>query len=198
MSGRKAFRGMAPEGYRIRMMEPGEAEALRRIDAAAGRLLVEAGHIASADPVPLDRFVPFLLRHEVFVAQEKGGGPVGFAAAADLASLLDPGGGDGEGGDGEGAGCYWLSEMSVDPAHGRRGVGSALLAAVERRAGWFFHRAVGLSTARGVAFNESFYARRGFLSVLPDDLTPALRQRFMAELPAGVSPDRRCVMIRWL
>ncbi|WP_062208768.1 GNAT family N-acetyltransferase [Aureimonas sp. AU12] len=193
MSGRKAFKGMAPQGYRIRMMEPGEAEALQRIDAAAGRLLVEAGHIASADPVPLDRFVPFLLRHEIFVAEEKGGGPVGFAAAADLASIAGAGGEDGEG-----AGCYWLSELSVDPAHGRRGVGSALLAAVERRAGWFFHRAVGLSTARGVAFNELFYAKRGFLSVSPDDLTPALHQRFMAELPEGVSPDRRCVMIRWL
>lgn len=114
MSGRKAFKGMAPQGYRIRMMEPGEAEALQRIDAAAGRLLVEAGHIASADPVPLDRFVPFLLRHEIFVAEEKGGGPVGFAAAADLASIAGAGGEDGEG-----AGCYWLSELSVDPAHGR-------------------------------------------------------------------------------
>ena len=30
--GRKAFKGMAPKGYRIRMMEPGEAHALRLIE----------------------------------------------------------------------------------------------------------------------------------------------------------------------
>jgi len=195
LSGRKAFKGMAPAGMRIRMMEPGEASALQAIEHRAAQLLVEAGHLATAEPTPTARFVPFLLRHEVFVAEVKGGGPVGYAAAADLASLAVP---DDGSEDGEGAGCYWLSELSVDPAHGRRGVGSALLAAVVARAGWFFHRAVGLSTARDVAFNEPFYARRGFLKVGADDLTPALRRRLVQECPAGVSPDRRTVMIRWL
>ncbi|WP_279482775.1 GNAT family N-acetyltransferase [Aureimonas sp. SK2] len=189
MNGRKAFKGMAPEGYRIRMMEPGEAEALRDIDAAADRLLVEAGHFPDPGLPDLGRFVAFLLAREVFVAEEKGGAAVGFAAAADLAALT---------GDPAGGGCYWLSALCVDPAHGRRGLGSALLAAVVKRAEWFFHRAVGLSTARDLPFGESFYAGHRFLRVADDDLTPALLKRYEMEWPTGASPGTRTVMVRWL
>ncbi len=189
MNGRKAFRGMAPGGYRIRMMEPGEAERLRAIDAAADRLLIEAGHIPDTGPAPIERFVPFLLAHEVFVAEAKGGEAVGFAAAADLADLTkDP----------AASGCYWLSGLGVDPAHGRRGLGSALLASVVERAGWFFHRAVGLSTARGLPIGEAFYAQRRFVAVDEADLTPALRQRRDVEWPAGAPDGSRIVMVRWL
>ncbi|WP_136625081.1 GNAT family N-acetyltransferase [Aureimonas flava] len=180
---------MAPEGYRIRMMEPGEAERLRAIDAAAGRLLVEAGHVARADPPPLPDFVRFLLTHEVFVAQEKRGAPVGYAAAADLAALV---------GDPDAGGCYWLAALAVDPAHGRRGVGSALLQAVVRRAEWFFHRAVGLSTARALPIGEGFYAARRFVGVAEADLTPALLKRREMEWPSGAAPGSRAVMVRWL
>ncbi|WP_062014750.1 GNAT family N-acetyltransferase [Aureimonas sp. AU4] len=190
--GGKPFRGMAPEPYRIRMMEPGEAMRLREIDRRAGQLLVEAGHIADAEPLAPGRFVQFLLAHEVFVA-EQDGEAVGFAASVDLAEILA-----GEPEAAEGAGCTWLSALSVDPDHGRRGLGSALLTAVVARAGWFFQRAVALSTARDLAFNEGFYARRGFLAVPPADRPPALRKRFDAELPPGVDPARRTVMVRWL
>jgi len=183
---------MAPEPYRIRMMEPGEALRLREIDRRAGQLLVDAGHIADAEPLPVGRFVQFLVAHEVFVA-EQGGEPVGFAASADLSEMLL-----GEPDAAEGAGCTWLSALSVDPAHARRGIGSALLQAVVARAGWFFQRAVALSTARDLAFNEGFYAKRGFLAVPSEDRPPVLRKRFDAELPPGVDPMRRTVMVRWL
>lgn len=188
MSGRKAFKGMAPAGYRIRMMEPGEAARLLAIDTAADRLLIAAGHM-SGEPTALSAFVPFLLAHEVFVAEEKGGEAVGFAAGADLADLT---------GDPAGSGCYWLSALAVDPAHGRRGVGTALLAAVVQRAEWFFHRAVGLSTVRGLPIGEGFYGTRRFVRVADDDLTPALRQRLGLEWPTGALPGSRTVMVRWL
>ncbi len=188
MNGRKAFKGLAPAGYRIRMMEPGEAGRLLAIDAAADRLLIEAGHIADT-PTTLAVFVPFLLMHEVFVAEEKGGEAVGFAASADLSDLTrDP----------AASGCYWLSALSVDPAHGRLGLGSALLAAVVQRAEWFFHRAVGLSTARGLPFGEGFYEARRFVRVDDGDLTPALRQRLELEWPSGAPSGSRTVMVRWL
>lgn len=171
------------------MMEPGEAEALRMIDARAGRLLVEAGHLRSAEPEPLDAFTATLLRREVFVAEDDASGePVGFAAAADLGEISGAGG----------AGCYWISGLAVDPAHGRRGVGTALLGAVAARANWFFHRALGLSTARHVVFNATFYRARGFLDVPEADWTAEIRERFEAELPMGVDPADRCVMVRWL
>lgn len=189
MNGRKAFKGMAPDGYRIRMMEPGEAERLRAIDAAADRLLIEAGHIADVGPADLETFVAFLLAHEVFVTEEKGGAAVGFAAAADLAALT---------GDPSASGCYWISGLAVDPVHGRRGIGSALLAAVCRRAEWFFHRAVGLSTAGNLPFGERFYERRRFVRVADADLTPALLQRRDMEWPPGALPGSRTVMVRWL
>ncbi len=180
---------MAPDGYRIRMMEPGEAGRLRAIDAAADRLLVEAGHFPAPALPDMARFVAFLLEHEVFVAEEKDGGAVGYAASADLAALT---------GDPAAGGCYWLSALAVDPAHGRLGLGSALLAAVVARAEWFFHRAVGLSTARDLPIGEGFYGRRRFVAVPDDDLTPALRQRRDMEWPDGALPGTRTVMVRWL
>lgn len=171
----------------IRMMEPGDPGRLRAIDIAATRLLADAGWPDLPGAPPLDHYARWLLAHEVFVA-ERGGWPVGFACARDLLP-----------GPGEAAGsCFWLAELSVDPDHGRRGIGSALLEAVLERARWCFHRAVGLTTFRDVPFNAPFYARRGFLQVPRGDWTNGLAERFGAELPPGVAAETRVLMVKWL
>lgn len=137
---------LAPEGFRVRLMEPGEAEALRTIGVVSGLF----------DPaVPdLPDFVPWLLRHEVFVAETVEGTPAGFAASRDAIDL------------------YWLSGLAVDPAFKGRGVRKALLSAVVTRAGWFFHRAVGLAAAEREA---DWYRRHRFLGAGDGDLSQALR-----------------------
>lgn len=180
--GRRAFKGLAPKGYRIRVMEPGEAPELLAIERAATALLVAAGREELAgEPPLLGAFVERILAHDVFVAENKANGtPAGFALGRDLGEL------------------YWLAELSVDPAHGRRGLGTALLAAVRARAEWFFHRALGLSTYAEVPFNAPFYEARGFVRVLRKDLPPFLLERLLSETPAGALPEDRTVMVRWL
>lgn len=142
ISGRKPFRGMGPKGYRLRMMEPGEAEVLLSIRQASG----EPGE----PPPDMAEFIRLILAHEVYVAVAKRSGEVaGYAAAA-------------------GAGpVYRLVEHRVAPEHRGRGVGSALLAAVTLRARWFGHRALALCGPVGRGDDASFYRHLGFAPDLP-------------------------------
>ena len=101
---------MAPDGNRICMMEPGEAPRPITIGRAGDALLISAGRseLSNVRPPVRHDFVRILLAHEIFVAMEKRSGvPVGFAAAQDIGDLS------------------WLSEMAVDPNHGRRAIGAA-------------------------------------------------------------------------
>ena len=181
--GRKAFKGMAPKGYRIRMMEPGEAHALMTIERRAEATLIDLGKVELADaPRPdIGDFVRLLVENEVFVAEDKRSGEaVGFVAAHDLPDL------------------YWIAELSVDPAHGRRGIGRALVGAVLERACWFQHRAVGLTTYADIPIGAPFYEASGFTTIPVDDCPPWLADLRLAETPPGSDPATRCAMIRWL
>lgn len=135
------FHKMAPAGYRIRVMEPGEAPALLSIRAAA-----TAG--SGAGPRSIDPFVAWLLRHEVFVAATRAGAPVGFAAAA-----------------GEGP-RYWLTGLFVQPDQQGRGIGTALVEVVATRAGWFGHDQLALSAGPGTA---GFFERCDFRALPRQD-----------------------------
>jgi GNAT superfamily N-acetyltransferase len=168
-------------------MAPGDLAALARIEAAADRAPAEGAAKGLA------ALTPFLLRHEVFVAETERGRPVGFAAAAPLSSL-DPGDAGGEGAEG----CFWIGALRVDPAGAPAKTPAALLGAVADRARWFFCRALGIAVPREGAYGAGFYRAEGFLAVDPADWTPALRKRFDAQCPAHVLPETRCLMIRWL
>lgn len=88
-----------------------------------------------------------------------------------------------------------LEQLSVHPAHSRRGLGGRLLAAVVEVA-----RAVGadrvtLSTYADVVWNAPFYARHGWAPV--SALTPALQALRAHEVELGLDRHgRRVVMTR--
>jgi GNAT superfamily N-acetyltransferase len=89
-----------------------------------------------------------------------------------------------------------LEDMAVLPAHGRQGLGSALLEAVCE---WAFSRgfsAVTLSTFRDVAWNAPFYARRGFAVIPPSELPPELLEIVQRERKQGLSTELRVIMQR--
>ena len=95
---------------------------------------------------------------------------------------------------GEGA---HLEQLSVDPAHGRRGIGRALL-----RAGVEWAAAAGypeftLTTYRDVPWNGPFYASEGFVEIGPaDDWLVA--HGLPAEEPVMARYGTRIVMARTL
>ncbi len=165
------------------MMEPGEAQHLLAIEHRAEATLVALGksELADAPGRAIGEFVAFVVEHEVFVAAEKHSGEaVGFVAARDFEDL------------------YWISELSVDPDHQRRGVGRSLVSAVLERARWFQHRAVGLTTYADIPVGAPFYRRSGFAAVPDADCPLWLRARKQAETPPGSCETTRSVMIRWL
>lgn len=77
-------------------------------------------------------------------------------------------------------GAAHLEQLSVDPAFGRRGVGTALVRACCDWAVRHDHAELTLTTFAQVPFNAPFYARLGF-SVVDDAVLPphlaALRRR---------------------
>jgi GNAT superfamily N-acetyltransferase len=89
-----------------------------------------------------------------------------------------------------------LEEIDVLPAHGRQGLGSALLEAVCE---WAYSRgfsAVTLSTFRDVAWNAPFFTRRGFALIPPAELPPELIEIVQREAKQGLRTDLRVVMQR--
>jgi ribosomal protein S18 acetylase RimI-like enzyme len=68
-----------------------------------------------------------------------------------------------------------LGQISVATAHGRRGVGDALLRAVIERARAEGEGSIVLNTQRDVPWNEAWFARRGFAAVAPEHCGEGLR-----------------------
>jgi 4-diphosphocytidyl-2-C-methyl-D-erythritol kinase len=136
---------------RIARAEPAQVEALCAIERAAIGLF--RGHPAwpfyVAMPVPPDLLEVAIARGLVWVALDDTAEPVGFVW------LDDEVGGD----------AIAIAELDVLPAHGRRGIGAALLehaCAWARAAGY---RRVDLGTLADVPWNAPFYARHGFVAV---------------------------------
>lgn len=81
-----------------------------------------------------------------------------------------------------------LAELDVLPNHGRRGVGTALVQAVEGWARSNGFSEITLTTYRDLPWNAPFYARMGF-TVVPDTEWDAdMRDRFEEE--AGLDSER--------
>jgi GNAT superfamily N-acetyltransferase len=108
-----------------------------------------------------------------------GDRPVGFAHV----ELLEPN-------------AAHLEEIDVHPDHGRRGLGSRLVAEVCSWARKRGYGAVTLTTFRDVPWNMPFYARLGFEEISAAALTPALRAVLQDEARRGLDPARRVAM-RW-
>ena len=170
-----------PPVYLIRSVMPQDDERLVAVENAAGRLFAAHGYPQIAedgfeDAAQLRRT---LSGGDMFVAVDAGDLPVGFASTRALQGYLH------------------LRELSVDPAHGRRGLGRALVGAVIAAAQGAGHRGVSLSTFRSVPFNQPFYESLGFRELMPGDAPQVLVSAYQAEIPRGIDPAER-VLMRYL
>jgi GNAT superfamily N-acetyltransferase len=168
------------EGYSLRRRRLEDDPALLLVENRAVQLLRAHGYGNVADsPIPDVAWLRIMIgEQDVWVAADANDAAVGFAVAGPLAGFLH------------------LRELSVDPAHGQKGLGRALVLAVHDAA-----RAAGLAgttltTFRDVPFNAPFYQRLGFAE-LPLSAAPELLvEAFLAEVPEGVSRDKRVLMVR--
>ncbi len=106
-----------------------------------------------------------------------GGTPVGFALVKMLAADLPH-----------------LEEVDVEPSHGRRGVGSALVRAVCDWAAASSYSTLTLTTFRAVPWNLPFYTRLGFVELPIDLLSVELASVISEEARRGLAADTRVVM----
>lgn len=172
-----------PPGYRIRPRRAEDDAALLGIENRATALFRDHGYPALADdPLPgVEDLHRLFAGNRVWVAaREADNEPAGYAVAGGLAGFLH------------------LRELSVDPAHGRRGLGAALVLAVLEAAREAGLAGVSLSTFRFVPFNRPFYARLGFSELPLAAAAPGLRDAFRRELPQGIDPKERLLMVRRL
>ena len=165
------------ERYAIVEARPEHVPALARIERAAGQLLA-AYAPASVLAATIDEV-------ELHEAQAEGrlwvalleDAPVGFALVIMLTDTAPH-----------------LEEIDVDPVHGRRGVGAALVRAVCEWASRRGHREVTLTTFREPPWNMPFYARLGFEEMPAEQWTAELAAIVRDEAARGLDPKRRVAM----
>ena len=93
------------------------------------------------------------------------------------------------------SGLAHLEELDVHPDHGRRGLGSKLVAEVCKWVKARGYQALTLTTFREPPFNMPFYRRRGFNELAPEAFTADLRNIVDHETRRGLDPEKRVVMI---
>lgn len=142
----------------IRAPRRDELEALVEIERRAGALFATVGmpEIAHDDPGSDAELEPFRASGRAWVAVDADDRPIAYL----ISSVVD--------------GCAHVEQVSVAPAHARRGLGAALvdrLAAVAAAEG---RPALTLTTFRDVPWNAPYYERLGFRVVAPADQGPEL------------------------
>lgn len=163
--------------YEIRHAASQDFPHFGAIESAAATLFAEAGlpEIASHEPTDLEFIEAIARAGNVFVATD-GHEPVGFILAAPLDRHMH------------------IYELSVHPAHGKRGLGRKLVEAVCNYARDNGFAAVTLSTFRDLPWNGPFYASCGFREIPRHEWTPALLLAHYREEDLGLPLERRCFM----
>jgi GNAT superfamily N-acetyltransferase len=163
----------------IRPPRPDELELLRDIERAAGVLFAQVGlgDVAENEPESVEALGAYLRAGRAWVVTDDDV-PVGYA----VVDLVD--------------GCAHLEQISVQPDHGGRGLGAALLEHVCEWARQQGYRSITLTTFADIAWNAPFYAKHGFRILTDADLGSELAARRAYEATLGLDPNRRVCMRR--
>jgi GNAT superfamily N-acetyltransferase len=142
----------------IRPPRRDELAALVAIERDAGALFITIGmpEIAYDDPGTVPELEPFRAGGHAWVAVDPDDRPIAYLISA----VVD--------------GCAHVEQVSVARAHGRRGLGAALVDHLGAVAAAEGRPAVTLTTFRDVPWNAPYYERLGFRVVAPADQGPEL------------------------
>lgn len=169
-----------PQGYQLRLAKQGDIPALIAADRAASELFRPTGLVPNMgtvpESVPADTLSQSIDDGLVIVITDERG-PVGFS----LTQLRLP--------------TLYLDQLSVDPAHGRKGLGRGLVIATFALAESRGAKDVTLSTFRDLPWNGPFYKKMGFREIPRAKLTD-----WMVEIEAiqaeTLDVTKRCFMRR--
>jgi ribosomal protein S18 acetylase RimI-like enzyme len=169
-------------GYTIRSARAEELPLLAQIERSAAALFLDTPYafLANDEPLSLDFVRQRFQVGQVWVAVDPQNVVVGFAITRELDDTI------------------YLQEMDVAPAHGRRGLGSALVETVCTWAQLQGYSAISLSTFRDLAWNAPFYSKLGFQILDESELTMGFQQFRRQEKEAGLPISERVIMSREL
>ena len=165
----------APADVTIRPARPSDLRHLAAVEDSGGPLFAAAfgDDIAPVLLSPAPSGSDRALRPGFLLVAVVDGRVVGFAHVLDI------------------EGHAHLEQLSVAPEHGRRGIGSALVAAALEEARREGYDAMSLCTYRDLPWNGPFYARAGFVEVRE----PAAFQRRLHEHEIALGLDRNGVRV---
>jgi GNAT superfamily N-acetyltransferase len=177
-------------GYTIRSACAEELTLLAQIERSAATLFLDTPYafLVNAEPLSLDFVQQRFQAGQVWVAIAPDHLVIGFAITREVDDTI------------------YLQEMDVAPAHGRRGIGSALVETVCDWAKLQGYQTISLSTFRDLLWNAPFYAKLGFRTIDESELLILHRSGFVRgfqeirqqELEAGLPISDRVIMRREL
>ena len=171
-----------PREYSIDLARADEVACLPGIEDASADLFPLEDiplELREKAGLPLSFFEEARLADRLWVARgPESAAPVGFAAAI----LVDGG--------------AHLHQLSVLPAHGRRGLGRALVLQVASWARQEGFAALTLTTFRHLPFNGPFYEGLGFEPIPVAQQGPEIKAALAREAASGLDPEKRIAM-RW-
>jgi GNAT superfamily N-acetyltransferase len=161
---------------RIRQARADELPLLQEIERAAGECFRDVGmpEIADDAPFPVEVLDRFRRAGNAWVAVDEADRPVAYLVAEPVDGALH------------------VEQVSVHPAHARRGIGRALL----DEAGRLAAAPLTLTTFERVPWNAPYYARCGFRVLAESEWTPGLRAIRAREGAAGLDRWPRVCMRR--
>jgi predicted N-acetyltransferase YhbS len=164
--------------YRVRPARFEELPLLSRIENSAAVLFLDTPYafLVNDEPLSLDFVRQQFQAKQVWVAVDCHEIVVGYAIAREVDETL------------------YLQQIDVEPEHGRRGIGSALIKTVCNWAKQQGYEIVSLSTFRDLPWNAPFYSKMGFCPVDEAKLTTGFQQIRLKESEAGLPISDRVIM----
>jgi GNAT superfamily N-acetyltransferase len=165
-------------GYKIRSARVEELTLLTQIEALAAVRFLNTPYafLVEADSLPLDFIQQRFQAGQVWVAVDQQDRVVGYAVTREVDRTL------------------YLQEIDVEPAHGQRGLGSALVHYVRAWAKQSHYDVMSLSTFRDIPWNAPFYSKLGFRILDESELTAGFQQIRRQEDEAGLPISERVIM----
>jgi GNAT superfamily N-acetyltransferase len=164
--------------YAIRFARFEELTLLAHIEqSAAIRFLgTPYAFLVAAKPLPIEFVRQRFQAGQIWVAVDQQDTVVGYAITREVDDTL------------------YLQEIDIEPQHGQKGLGSALVDTVRSWAKLSGYSAMSLSTFRDIPWNAPFYSKLGFVILDESVLTAGFQQIRRQENASGLPISERVIM----
>jgi GNAT superfamily N-acetyltransferase len=165
-------------GYSIRSARIEELTLLAHIEQSAAIRFLDTPYsfLVDATPLPLDFVQQRFQAGQVWVAVDQQDTVIGFAITREVDDTL------------------YLQEIDIEPQHGQKGLGYALVDTIRSWAKLSGYAVMSLSTFRDIPWNAPFYAKLGFRILDESELTAGFQQIRWQEREAGLPISDRVIM----